>query len=102
MQGRNQSVRQKSCRNCTEAKTRCDLSRPSCSRCTLRQNICQYSNTTRSEEGLESSASLQNEDLSQTGTEVAASTKVQQTSRRQLETLDSFNGVNTNLRPLFG
>ncbi|KAI5918106.1 hypothetical protein F4810DRAFT_604810 [Camillea tinctor] len=36
------SVRQKACRHCTLAKTRCDLQRPSCSRCTSRRISCAY------------------------------------------------------------
>ncbi|KAK2740498.1 hypothetical protein FQN55_008841 [Onygenales sp. PD_40] len=49
MDGRSESLRQKSCRDCSAAKTRCDLKRPACSRCELRQTVCRYpvsSNTT--------------------------------------------------------
>ncbi|KAL0956578.1 hypothetical protein HGRIS_002716 [Hohenbuehelia grisea] len=34
--------RKKSCRQCSDAKTRCDLVRPSCSRCTSRGHRCEY------------------------------------------------------------
>ncbi|KLJ05494.1 hypothetical protein EMPG_11028 [Blastomyces silverae] len=40
--GRPPVVRQKACRECSAAKTRCDLRRPTCSRCTLRNTICRY------------------------------------------------------------
>ncbi|OAT05839.1 regulatory subunit for Cdc7p protein kinase [Blastomyces gilchristii SLH14081] len=40
--GRPPVVRQKACRECSAAKTRCDLKRPTCSRCTLRNTICMY------------------------------------------------------------
>ncbi|KAI2636612.1 hypothetical protein GGS21DRAFT_489367 [Xylaria nigripes] len=36
------NVRQKSCRNCVDAKSRCDLQRPSCSRCHSRNIPCVY------------------------------------------------------------
>jgi hypothetical protein len=36
------SVRQKSCRQCSIAKSRCDLQRPSCSRCISRSSPCNY------------------------------------------------------------
>ena len=36
------SARQKSCRECSAAKTRCDLRRPICSRCSMRDTSCQY------------------------------------------------------------
>jgi hypothetical protein len=36
------SVRQKSCRQCSFAKARCDLERPRCSRCISRNSTCQY------------------------------------------------------------
>ncbi|PGH14990.1 hypothetical protein AJ79_02670 [Helicocarpus griseus UAMH5409] len=40
--GRPQSLRQKACRECSAAKTRCDLKRPACSRCEARRTACQY------------------------------------------------------------
>ncbi|ORY11787.1 hypothetical protein BCR34DRAFT_314105 [Clohesyomyces aquaticus] len=36
------SLRQKSCRQCTNSKTRCDLRRPKCSRCEQRGALCEY------------------------------------------------------------
>jgi hypothetical protein len=36
------SARQKSCKQCSIAKTKCDLGRPCCSRCTLRGVSCYY------------------------------------------------------------
>ncbi|PSN61532.1 hypothetical protein BS50DRAFT_153238 [Corynespora cassiicola Philippines] len=36
------SLRQKSCRQCTSSKTKCDLQRPKCSRCAQRGTMCQY------------------------------------------------------------
>ncbi|KAF2244906.1 hypothetical protein BU26DRAFT_89082 [Trematosphaeria pertusa] len=36
------SLRQKSCRQCTSSKTKCDLRRPKCSRCELRDTPCEY------------------------------------------------------------
>ncbi|KAI1437054.1 hypothetical protein GGR50DRAFT_137494 [Xylaria sp. CBS 124048] len=36
------SARQKACRNCIVAKTRCDLQRPTCSRCDARNIRCAY------------------------------------------------------------
>ncbi|KAF2108616.1 hypothetical protein BDV96DRAFT_255835 [Lophiotrema nucula] len=36
------SLRQKSCRQCTNSKTRCDLRRPRCSRCESRDTLCEY------------------------------------------------------------
>ncbi|KAI1737482.1 hypothetical protein F4680DRAFT_428763 [Xylaria scruposa] len=36
------SVRQKACRHCVEAKARCDLKRPICSRCDVRSIPCAY------------------------------------------------------------
>ncbi|KAF2478214.1 uncharacterized protein BDR25DRAFT_206563 [Lindgomyces ingoldianus] len=36
------SLRQKSCRQCTNSKTRCDLQRPKCSRCEQRDSLCEY------------------------------------------------------------
>ena len=36
------SVRQKSCHQCSIAKARCDLQRPSCSRCVSKTSTCQY------------------------------------------------------------
>lgn len=36
------SVRQKSCRQCSTAKARCDLQRPCCSRCVSRSSSCEY------------------------------------------------------------
>ncbi|KAH9885512.1 hypothetical protein F4778DRAFT_505289 [Xylariomycetidae sp. FL2044] len=36
------SLRQKACTHCTTAKARCDLQRPSCSRCLHRGNPCVY------------------------------------------------------------
>ncbi|KAF2195796.1 hypothetical protein K469DRAFT_544822 [Zopfia rhizophila CBS 207.26] len=36
------SLRQKSCRQCTTSKTRCDLRRPKCSRCEQRDTSCEY------------------------------------------------------------
>ncbi|KAI0459162.1 hypothetical protein F5B21DRAFT_457425 [Xylaria acuta] len=36
------SARQKACRNCVEAKARCDLKRPTCSRCDVRSIPCAY------------------------------------------------------------
>ncbi|KAI1758135.1 hypothetical protein F4782DRAFT_476710 [Xylaria castorea] len=36
------SVRQKACRNCVEAKARCDLKRPICSRCDVRNIPCAF------------------------------------------------------------
>jgi hypothetical protein len=40
--GRPVSVRQKSCRQCSITKTKCDLDRPTCSRCTLKGASCEY------------------------------------------------------------
>ncbi|KAJ7468697.1 hypothetical protein FB451DRAFT_1257030 [Mycena latifolia] len=34
--------RKKSCQNCSDAKTRCSLQRPNCSRCQVRGLACQY------------------------------------------------------------
>ncbi|KAG5294387.1 C6 finger domain-containing protein [Histoplasma ohiense] len=45
--GQFQSIRQKACRKCSAAKTRCDLSRPTCSRCSLRNTICRYPTSPR-------------------------------------------------------
>ncbi|KAI1118398.1 hypothetical protein F5Y14DRAFT_447271 [Nemania sp. NC0429] len=36
------SARQKACKNCTSAKSRCDLQRPACSRCEARGVPCAY------------------------------------------------------------
>ncbi|KAI0554071.1 hypothetical protein F4679DRAFT_529369 [Xylaria curta] len=41
------SVRQKACRNCVEAKARCDLKRPTCSRCDARSVPCAYPRSAR-------------------------------------------------------
>ncbi|KAI0187584.1 hypothetical protein EV127DRAFT_436230 [Xylaria flabelliformis] len=41
------SVRQKACRNCVEAKARCDLKRPICSRCDIRSIPCAYPRSAR-------------------------------------------------------
>ncbi|PGH09148.1 hypothetical protein GX51_00902 [Blastomyces parvus] len=40
--GRPQPIRQKACRECSAAKTRCDLRRPTCSRCVVRNTDCRY------------------------------------------------------------
>ncbi|RAH67251.1 Zn(II)2Cys6 transcription factor domain-containing protein [Aspergillus aculeatinus CBS 121060] len=39
-----QTVRRKACSQCVADKTRCNLKRPSCSRCSMRQIPCQYPN----------------------------------------------------------
>ncbi|KAJ6031018.1 hypothetical protein N7540_001750 [Penicillium herquei] len=39
---RNQSQRRKACHQCVSSKAKCNLKRPSCSRCHLRGVICQY------------------------------------------------------------
>ncbi|KAI1422016.1 hypothetical protein F5Y12DRAFT_765194 [Xylaria sp. FL1777] len=41
------SARQKSCRNCIIAKSRCDLQRPECSRCNSRNIPCAYARPAR-------------------------------------------------------
>ncbi|KAF2495607.1 hypothetical protein BU16DRAFT_510534 [Lophium mytilinum] len=40
--GPSPSLRQKSCRWCTASKVRCDLQRPTCSRCLQRDLACEY------------------------------------------------------------
>ncbi|KAI0970477.1 hypothetical protein F4678DRAFT_472969 [Xylaria arbuscula] len=41
------SVRQKACRTCIVAKARCDLQRPTCSRCNSRNIPCEYARPAR-------------------------------------------------------
>jgi hypothetical protein len=42
MSERPASLRQKSCRQCSDSKVKCDLQRPSCSKCVLRRDMCKY------------------------------------------------------------
>ncbi|KAL2869847.1 Zn(II)2Cys6 transcription factor domain-containing protein [Aspergillus lucknowensis] len=55
-----QTVRRKACTQCVTDKTRCNLKRPSCSRCSMRQIPCEYPYPTSppSPEGDQTSAAL--------------------------------------------
>ncbi|KAI8631367.1 hypothetical protein F5Y19DRAFT_28121 [Xylariaceae sp. FL1651] len=54
------SVRQKACRNCTTAKVRCDLQRPTCSRCSCRNIPCVYIRPSRTAGDNSASVSTRN------------------------------------------
>ena len=65
VQGPTKALRQKSCGECVVAKTRCDLRRPTCSRCAVRQVPCQYTTScerSRSEDDSDTHNSHQTED----------------------------------------
>jgi len=70
MQPRPPTIRQKSCSECSASKTRCDLKRPICSRCRLRNATCQYVGSSEhngSEDGSETNRSYQIEESESIG-----------------------------------
>ncbi|KAH8591457.1 hypothetical protein B0O99DRAFT_269618 [Bisporella sp. PMI_857] len=93
MQPRSHSIRQKSCRECSTAKTRCDLKRPICTRCALRKTSCNY--TTSAEPPRSGDVTDCNEILPEATQFGATSVEMQHQSADPLPNTIHFNTPNS-------